>query len=346
MWWIGPTYPVAAIGWRLLKKLTIPLNLKKNEAERRIEFPGGGEIWVKSADNPDSLRGEGLDLAIFDECAFIKENAWIDSIRPALTDTKGDAVFISTPSGQNWFYKLWRRAQEDEDWQAWHYPSVSNPFLDPEEINQAEKELPNRTFRQEYLAEFIKHEGAVFQQIGKALYTPEVDELNRHKGHSKFGGLDWGKHVDYTALSIFCATCSKEVFKLRIQGDYLFQIPRIKDACSKTKPEILLVELNSAEANFELLQEEGLPVQGFRTKASNKPLIIRNFATSLEKHELKIISDPIWTGELEAFEQKVNPNTGRSTYSAPEGLHDDTVIARCLAWWACTNSGGFELVLL
>jgi len=186
VWWIGPTYPVAAIGWRLLKKLTIPLNLNKNEAERRLEFPGGGEIWVKSADNPDSLRGEGLDLAIFDECAFIKEEAWIDSIRPALTDTQGNAVFISTPAGKNWFWKLWLRAQVDEDWQAWHYPSVSNPFLDPEEINQAKTELPDRTFRQEYLAEFIEHEGAVFRKIGQALYSPAVDELNRHKHHNTY----------------------------------------------------------------------------------------------------------------------------------------------------------------
>ena len=336
---------MAAIGWRLLKRLSAPLQPIKNEAERRLEFSTGGEIWVKSADNPDSLRGEGLDLAIFDECAFIKETAWTDSIRPALTDTQGDAVFISTPAGQNWFWKLWRRAHEDENWQAWHYPSASNPFLDPIEIAQAKEELPHRTYRQEYLAEFIEHEGAVFRKIGDALYQPE--DLNRHKRHIIYGGIDWGKHLDFTTQSYICATCNKEIWKDRFnQIDYIIQRDRIKAACDKIKPEIILVELNAAEANFEMLQADGLPVQGFKTTATSKPQLIRNFATALEKKEIKIIDDPIWTGELEAFEQKVNPKTGRSTYSAPAGLHDDTVIARCLAWWACTNSGGYELVTL
>jgi hypothetical protein len=111
------------------------------------------------------------------------------------------------------------------------------------------------------------------------------------------------------------------------------------------KPQSILVELNAAEANFEMLQQDGLSVEGFQTTSSSKPLIIRNLATLLEKEEIKLIDDPIWTGELEAFEQKVNPSTGRSTYSAPEGLHDDTVIARALAWWAVANSG-FEMVLI
>jgi hypothetical protein len=58
--------------------------------------------------------------------------------------------------------------------------------------------------------------------------------------------------------------------------------------------------------------------------------MIENLALALEREEWQFQNDPIWTGELEAYERKVSATTGRSTYSAPEGLHDDTVIARAL----------------
>ena len=73
-----------------------------------------------------------------------------------------------------------------------------------------------------------------------------------------------------------------------------------------------------------------MPVKAFQTTAQSKPPLIESLALALERAEWQFISDPVWTGELEAYERKVSPVTGRSQYSAPEGLHDDTVIARAL----------------
>ena len=88
------------------------------------------------------------------------------------------------------------------------------------------------------------------------------------------------------------------------------------------------------EPGFEALQRAGLPVRAFETTASSKPPLIENLALTLERAEFQFIPDPVWTGELEAYERKVSPLTGRSQYSAPEGLHDDTVMARALMVWA------------
>ncbi len=81
-------------------------NADPSESERLIVLPGGGEFQVKSADNPDSLRGAGLDGVVVDEAAYVKEEAWTEALRPALSDRRGWAMFISSPNGYNWFHTL------------------------------------------------------------------------------------------------------------------------------------------------------------------------------------------------------------------------------------------------
>ena len=60
-----------------------------------VTFPGGGSIAVKSADNPQRLRGEGLTYLVMDEAAFVREETWTEVLRPTLTENKGSALFIS-----------------------------------------------------------------------------------------------------------------------------------------------------------------------------------------------------------------------------------------------------------
>lgn len=167
-WWVGPTYPTASVGWRPLLHLaaqipgTLPL-----KTTRTIYYPGGGWVQVRSAEKPESLRGEGLDLVIIDETAHMPrfEEAWQQSIRPALSDRKGRAMFVSTPKGFNHFYELFRKAENgDGQWAAFQHPSWDNPFLDPEEIEAAKKQLPSLVFRQEYGAEFVQLAGALFRR--------------------------------------------------------------------------------------------------------------------------------------------------------------------------------------
>jgi hypothetical protein len=75
----------------------------------------------------------------------------------------------------------------------------------------------------------------------------------------------------------------------------------------------------------------GIQVQGFVFTASSKPPLIESLALAFEREEVRWLDDPVATLELEAYERQVSGTTGRSAYSAPEGLHDDTVMARALA---------------
>jgi predicted phage terminase large subunit-like protein len=155
-WWVAPTFPLAQVGWRVLKVLSrkIP-RIEIREADRMVVLPGGGEIQVKSADNPDSLRGTGLDGVVLDEAAYVKEEAWTESLRPALPDRQGWALFISTPDGLNWFHRLYERAARLAGWQAWQCPTWENPRIAPEELDHAREQMGELVFRQEFGAEFL-----------------------------------------------------------------------------------------------------------------------------------------------------------------------------------------------
>jgi len=310
------------------------------KAERQVIFPNGGEVSVRSADNPDSLRGEGLNLGVLDEIAYMQEEAWSEAIRPALSDKQGKAIFISTPKGRNWFWRLWQKGLgDDPDWRSWQRPTSDNPFILPKEIEDAKKDLPELTFEQEYLAVFLENEGAVFRNITACLNAPETN-YSEHNKHKIVVGIDWGKQNDFTAISFGCINCHTEVARDRFNKiDYAFQRGRIQSMAKTWYPSLILAESNAMGIPIiEQLQREGMPVVGFDTTPTSKPPLIESLALCLDRAEWQFQKDPIWTGELEAYERKVSPVTGRSQYSAPEGLHDDTVIARALMIQASLSS--------
>ena len=97
-WWVAPTFAIARVGWRALENAAYSfpeeIRPKVSLANMEVIFPNGGSISCKSADNPQRLRGEGLDFLVMDEAAFIKPDVWQEVLRPTLTERKGSALFI------------------------------------------------------------------------------------------------------------------------------------------------------------------------------------------------------------------------------------------------------------
>lgn len=151
----------------MIHGLAVQMNAEIRKVDQMAVFPSGGSVQVRSADNPDSLRGEGLDYLVIDEAAHIKQwdATWNQALRPALSDREGRALFISTPRGHNHFYELFQEAKAGrEGWSAFQFPSWSNPFLAQSEIDDAKRDLPGLVFRQEYGAEFVQLAGALFRR--------------------------------------------------------------------------------------------------------------------------------------------------------------------------------------
>lgn len=345
--WFSPTYKMLAEVWREAKRIFAPVTERVSAQEHRLELITGGVLDMWSLDNPDAARGRKYKRAVIDEAAMVPglQEAYQAVIRPTLTDYEGDAWFLSTPKGMNFFKAMFDFGQDPfkSDWQSWQMPTVANPFINPDEVERAREELPAMTFRQEYLAEFLQNEGAVFRNIAANL-TKETAKPEGHPGHRLVAGVDWAQKHDFTAISVVCADCKREVELDRFnQISWDFQRGRLQAIAETWAVSEILAEENSiGSPNIEALQNLGLPVRPFQTTASSKPPLIQSLALALEKEEYDWLDVPVATAELEAYESKVNPNTGRVAYTAPEGMNDDTVIARALSL-QCAANGMIQL---
>jgi hypothetical protein len=317
---------------------------------RRILTLGDGVISCQTAHNADTMRSGDADLLIFDEWAYMEYDAWDKVGSPMLLDRNGDAMFISTPNRRNHHFVMFQKGiAGDAEWESFMFPSTENPYLTEAAFALMVADMTEDSYRQEILAEFLEGQGAVFRNIDACLHAPKCTPAD-HAGHRLVAGGDWGKQHDFTVVSIGCIDCRCEVELDRFnQIDYVYQRQRITALLNKWGVTMFMPEENSIGVPIieELRRDQGMDgitIVPFQTTPSSKPQLIENLALTLEKTEWQFLPDPVGKGELEAYERKVSPSTGRSSYSAPEGMHDDTVIGRALMRWAGNRPNAAGLV--
>jgi PBSX family phage terminase large subunit len=173
--YIAPTIQQARdIAWEMMMKELKPVIVKAVESPSReivIKNIKGTKslIQLSSWEKIETLRGQRFDFIVIDEVASMR-NFWLnwqEVIRPTLTDTKGEVMFISTPKGFNHFYDLYNLENEDKDYKSFHFTSYDNPFLPVDELDKAKEELTENRFAQEYLADFKKTEGLVYKEFSR-----------------------------------------------------------------------------------------------------------------------------------------------------------------------------------
>ena len=168
VFYVAPTFQQAKdILWSILKDVGQSVIKSTHENTATITLVNDRKIYLKGSDRPDTLRGVGLAYVVMDEYASMKPEVWEMILRPTLADVKGGALFIGTPAGKNHFHKLWLEAQlpeNEEDWESYQFVSTDNPFLDPAEIDAAQKSMSTQAFRQEFEATFESFSGGVFQE--------------------------------------------------------------------------------------------------------------------------------------------------------------------------------------
>lgn len=317
--------------------------IEKNEQRRILTFAArSGRLKVKTAWDADTLRGDYADFLVLDECALLSPDAWDKVGAPMLLDNDGDAWFISTPRRRNWFFHLYQKAQADTTgrWQAWHFTSYDNPYLSRSALDELSADMTEEAIEQEINARFLESEGVVFRNITPNLTAPLDATPEQHRGHAMYMGVDWAQKHDYTALSVGCEHCKREVALDRFNKiSWDFQRARLRTLYDRWQVKEVLAEENSiGSPNIEALQDEGINVRGFQTTSVSKPPLIRSLVLCFERCQMQWLPIPVATGELEAYEAKVSANTGHTFYGAPEGVTDDTVIARALMWCAISNS--------
>ena len=341
-WWVAPTYAMALEGWKTVRDLAGKYGMEVKESEKTVYTKAGGFVTVRTADNPDRLRGAGLDFIVLDECAFIKEQTWKEVLRPTLTERKGGALFISTPKGiQNWFKRLYDEAENKSDWQRWRFSSYDNPMIDRAELAEAKTEIGSFLFSQEYEAEFVEQSGGLFKSEWLRYYTKEtLTEFNEEGNYQDYVYLktqdsstriedckiyttvdlatSTKESADYTVVTTIAVDKKNNVFVLdvvrnRIEAPDIVKL--LEQVNEKWNPTMIGVE----RAGFQLAliqiirRQTALPIvelKADRDKLSRAlPL-----SAKMEAGMVFFPNDALWYSDLE-----------KELLQFPAGDHDDQV---------------------
>lgn len=328
---VAPTFSHSRKQWKeILYYLPHQLITRINRAEHVIEVVGNREFAFKSADSPDSMRGDRVYFAWLDEGSLMAEERWTHEIRPALMDTRGGAIFTGTPKGKNWYFQLFIKGQEKRDgFESWCFSSYTNPYLDRREIDEFRATMPELAFRQEILAEFLDDVGSVFRNV-RAHIAGTLEEPSAGKAY--YMGVDLAKTRDFTVICVLDNDGHLCAFDRFSQLDWVFQLKRIENLALKYRARVVIDSSGVGDPIYDALRRRGLNVSGFKFTNETKKDLIENLSLMLDNGQITYPDVPVLVNELQLFGYTVSPG-GVIRYTAPEGYHDDCVIALALAAW-------------
>jgi hypothetical protein len=308
--------------------------------EHALIYSGNGSrIEFHSAHVPDRLRGAGLNLVVIDEAADVSEYTWNMVIKPMLLDAHGEAFILGTPRGAgNWLHRLYLLGQDSEHartYRSIRLPTTRNPRITREELDEFRADMSEEEFKQEFEAEFVESAGAVFTKIGDAI---DGDVLTRGRaGELYVTGIDLGEHQDFTVLcSVGCRSERLEGFARFNRIGWHAQVARIKEYLERFHGPCIVDNTGVGDPIFSDIQRfHNSFTEPFRFSAAIKEEIVRGLALGIESKELKLARVPQLIDELKAFSRIESKRAfaAYTKYGAPQGLHDDCVIALALAWY-------------
>jgi len=179
---------------------------RKNERDRIYYDYGNNRIFFRSADDPNSIRGIGIDIALLDEASYMKKS-FIDITMERVSDREGMIYITTTPVGNNWLRKeVWNR-RNDPDVYCINWPSIANPKFPMKEWERLKAISDPLWFAQEYEGKFVGFGGAIFQYT----YNPEVhvwDGFDYDPDRDIYCGMDFG--INNPNFTTFAQVYEKE----------------------------------------------------------------------------------------------------------------------------------------
>jgi hypothetical protein len=320
--YVTPTYALGKDFYKdIIDFLPIEFIKTQNKSDLTIELTTGSIIrFITGKEMDNHFRGKSFHFVVIDECSLISH--WDDcfkALRNTLTDYKGDCWFISTPRGFDHFYNLYQKGLNKEDgYESFHFTTYDNPHIAKEEIDAIRNEVTEASFNQENLA--IPAENANAFVPSKFIQAHTIDELSNEP--TIIYGIDVASKQDYTVITGISATGRMTHFE-RFNGAWSYTknaIKRLPDNIYK-----VMDSTGAGDPIYEELNETVPNLHNFIFTSTSKPQLVKKLALSIEKGELKFNRET--AQELTTYEYVYNYQTGRLSYNAISGAHDDAVIA-------------------
>jgi len=323
--WFAPSSRYIEEVWGELVWRLKPLIETTNKQSGRMTFIAGGSLdfWAMGED-PNVARGRKYARVIIDEAAHVRylKDAWERAVLPTLTDYQGEAWFISTPNGMNFFHELWQRGQSDEysEWMSWQLPTITNPFISADEVAAQRLDLPHLVSMQEYDAQFV--------MFGGGLVKPEMIIAGRApSGLPVVLGVDLAisqrDGADYTAIIAVSKGSDGTLYIRDVdRGRWMFHETIDKILAMSKRYHVIRIDIEQIQYQAavvqELLRTTGLPVFGVKPDKDK----VTRFHPVLARYEQRLVRhDPALPAWLDD-----------EILSFPEGQHDDCVDALSMAF--------------
>lgn len=324
-------------------KTAIPESLlagdPKETPPREIALVNGSRIRFRGMKG--STRGRGYDHVVIDEAGESEDEFAQSIVRPTLSDTGGSLLAIGTPRRRNWFHSWYERGTDPTrpEWSSHTATTYDNPHVPDSEVEAARSELPERVFRQEYLAEFVEDEGQVFPDPEDVARPYSLASVRGEAPYST--GIDLARTSNYLAATTL-DTDGMLVGFLRTRGGSWAAAGRRLERYLDAFPGVAYLDATRDNKVVEDLARESAEVQiePVRFTSQTKANMVENLAARLELKDI-VLPDPEFDreangevealfSELRAFEYDTTP-AGNVRYGAPSGMNDDTVDALALA---------------
>ena len=334
---------------------------------RKMVFYNGSKLFFKSGWLPETLRGAGdtLEYAIFDEAAYIREEAW-NVVRFALEDRQGSAVLISTPNKEdpfNWFYQKFLQGLDEievpceecggtgckkcdnkgtvlipnpnkkENYRSWQFSTYDNPHMPPESIATMieEEGWTAVDVQREVYANFVESAGALFPlEVIDAAMKGEFEEPV--PGEEYVIGVDFGKIEDYTVVTVLKVSEARVVYIEAFQGGWYYQVEKIAQIYQRYFRPLTVVDATSGGTILDMLRDAGVTrLVPYHFGGHNKAKLVDSFRAAIEQGQIILPRHKKLRQELLYYQAKKLPS-GTLQYGPPKNKHDDHVDSLFLAW--------------
>lgn len=329
VWWVAPTYSQAEIAFnRMRNQITAKNFFKVNQTKLILTLPTGAIIQFKSAEKPDNLYGDDVYAAVFDEFTRAREESW-HALRSTLTATNGPCKFIGNVKGKkNWGYRLGLKAKQGDDnyeyFKITAYDAAAESHLTKmtiEEIEQAKRDLPEHVFRELYLAE---HSEDGSNPFGLQHIRDCIKPLSNLS--PVCFGIDLAKSFDFTVI-VGLDNDGNICLLDRFQKDWKQTKEHIIRVVGRTPA--LIDSTGVGDAITEDLQKTMAHLEGFKFSSSSKQQLMEGLCSAIQQGKTSVL-EGVHQDEMEAFEYEYTRTGVR--YTAPQGVHDDTVCSHALAF--------------
>lgn len=205
----SPTY-------KILYQSTLPPFLKWNEGLGRynkkdecFEMFGGGKVWFRTNQNPDSVVGiTNVRHVLCDEAGLYSRYFW-DNIQARSSFMQCPISIVTSPYSLNWLYTDFIRPYHNGDENIkglihlCQARSDENPYFPRGEYELRQATMDSRRFSMIYGGAFDKPEGLVYDCFDQNKHV--VDRRKLPIGTRYFGGIDWG-YTDPTVIAVRAIT--------------------------------------------------------------------------------------------------------------------------------------------